>query len=120
MNAVKEWLKQDVDPLLWVVHRISALALIFLLAIHFWLMHFKSPGEVVKFASVVTRLKNREFILVDLGLLTLTIFHGLNGISNILQDYGIFAAGGKKIGLILGILGCALAFLGGISLLRFM
>ncbi|MBA4395042.1 MAG: hypothetical protein C0407_15940, partial [Desulfobacca sp.] len=101
----------------WVLQRVSALGLLILLGIHFWLLHYRDPGVVITFGSVELRLRNVSFVLVDLGLLTFGLFHALNGIQAIAQDYGFGTGRRKGIGWLLIAVGLVMTFLGGIALL---
>lgn len=119
MKNEQRTMKRDQGSLFWVLQRVSALGLLFLLGIHFWLLHYQNPGEVIKFGNVAMRLRTLSFVFVDMGLLTFGILHALNGVNNVAQDYGIGSGGRKGIGTILGIIGCIMTLLGGISLLHF-
>ncbi|MEW6408511.1 MAG: hypothetical protein AB1488_00115 [Nitrospirota bacterium] len=104
----------------WVLQRLTGVGLIFLLGVHFWLLHYKTLGEVVKFSDVAIRLRTLTFIFVDIGILIFGLFHALNGVNNIAQDYGVRAVGRRGIGWILAIVGCVMAVLGGISIFSFL
>lgn len=71
----------------WLMQRISAGILVVLLFIHFWVGHYANLGASITFAGVQMRLQNAIFVSVDSMLLILVVFHGLNGIRNIVLDY---------------------------------
>lgn len=71
----------------WIIQRFSAALLVVLVAVHFGIMHFVDPTVEITFASSVLRLKGTLYFLVDAGLLTLGLFHGLNGLRAIIYDY---------------------------------
>lgn len=79
----------------WLFQRISGLLLICLLAIHMWMGHFSGLADVlagnreelVLYEVVQQRLAQGFFVLVDFSLLGLVLFHGLNGIRNILLEW---------------------------------
>lgn len=75
------------DALLWLLHRITAVALIVLLIIHFWVLHYMNPASSPNMADLIYRLRTVSFIVTDYGLLIIALFHGLNGIRNIVIDY---------------------------------
>ncbi|MFN3973655.1 MAG: hypothetical protein ACK4K2_00015 [Dehalococcoidia bacterium] len=79
----------------WLLQRLSALALIFLLSVHIWITHFADIGkvvggqqeELVLFHLVHLRLQTLLFMLVDGALLGLALFHGLNGMRSVLLEW---------------------------------
>ena len=83
--------------------------LIFLVGVHIWMTHFSGLGDVVQgrqeelvlFAIVKQRLAQGLFIFVDFSLLGLVLFHGLNGMRNILLEWAPAArrAGAITVGL---------------------
>lgn len=116
---MKEVINKTDGTLSWFLQRVTAVGLIFLLGVHLWLLHYKNPGETIRFGNVAIRLRTLTFFFVDMGLLTFGLYHALNGINNIIQDYGIGTTGRRSIGFILVIIGCVMVFLGGISLFKF-
>lgn len=89
----------------WLFQRISGLLLIFLLAVHIWMGHFSGlpnvlsgrQQELVLYDIVKLRLAQGLFIFVDFSLLALVLFHGLNGIRNILLEWGPAARRQKQV-----------------------
>ena len=79
----------------WLFQRTSGLLLIFLLAIHMRMGHFSGLADVlagnreavVLYEVVKQRLAQSFFVLVDFSLPGLVLFHGLNGIRNILLEW---------------------------------
>ena len=74
----------------WLLQRVTAYGLVIFLAVHMWFNHFAdlSTGNRLSFEIV-----NRRFELFpvlyainDIGLLTCTIFHGMNGVRNVVYD----------------------------------
>ncbi len=72
---------------LWLWHRISGALLVVLVGIHVWIMHVQSPGVPPEYADVARRLRTLFFVVTDFGILLLAIYHGLNGIRNIMFDH---------------------------------
>ena len=79
----------------WFFQRVSGVLLIFLLAVHIWMGHFSGlravidgrQEELVLFSIVQQRLAQGLFIFVDFSLLGLVLYHGLNGMRNILLEW---------------------------------
>lgn len=72
--------------LLWLFQRISAIVLFILLLAHFVTYHFISEG-VIKYASIVEKMKAPWFNLVQFLFLITALYHGINGIWMIVEDY---------------------------------
>lgn len=75
----------------WALQRITAYGLVVCLTVHMYFNHFAEIGS----GNVLTfQLVNRRFELYpviyainDIALLTMTIFHGLNGVRNVIYDW---------------------------------
>jgi len=63
--------------LLWLLQRISAVLLVAFLALHLWASNFNAEWVSVVRAAV------------DLSLLALALFHGLNGVRTVAMDFGL-------------------------------
>lgn len=108
----------------WFLQRAAGAALLVLLFGHIWVNHFAGLSQVIAgrqeelvlFELVQARLKMALFIFVDFSLLGLVLFHGLNGIRNILIDLGLK---GRKVNVGLIVLGVVAFVYGGIALLSF-
>lgn len=104
----------------WLLQRISAAVLVFLLIIHFWVGHYASFGAPITFAGVQLRLQNALFVIVDSMLLVSVVFHGLNGIRNIILDYPSVLPHNKSVSLTLLIIGIFTVIFGIYALYPFM
>ncbi len=82
----------------WFLQRVSGAVLFVLLVIHFWVTHYFPVGKL-SYQDVALRLSQPGWKLVYLVFLVLCIYHGLNGLWIIIQDYT------KKDGFRLLILG---------------
>lgn len=73
----------------WLAQRITAVALVVILGIHLWVTHFADIGNKIVFGGVAMRLQTALFMIVDFSLLAFALYHGLNGLRNVIFDYGI-------------------------------
>lgn len=70
----------------WLLQRISAALLLFFVMAHLWIEHFLHVGAAITFHSVEARLVYAVYSFVDFGLLAVVVYHGLNGLRNVLLD----------------------------------
>lgn len=109
----------------WALQRLSAVALIVLLAIHIYLSHFSGVGEeesgetLITFEEVSVRLDQLLFIVVDYLMLIMVLFHGLNGTRTVMFDFDMFAKRQKVVDLSLFVLGVATTIWGFVILFPF-
>lgn len=87
--------------LLWVLQRITAVLLVVFLALHLWASNFSTDWAAFFRA------------IVDLSLLALALFHGLNGVRTVVLDFGLGLQGRRFLSASLAMLGIA-AFLFGV------
>src|SRR6185437_10630487 len=71
----------------WYFFRISGVGLVFLALIHVFFVHISTDVSETVYDFVAARYANPFWRLYDLLLLTLALFHGLNGLRIILDDY---------------------------------
>ncbi len=71
----------------WYFMRISGLALVFLAIIHLVVMHVSNDVSQTSYDFVANRYQNPFWRVYDLLLLSLALFHGLNGLRVIIDDY---------------------------------
>ena len=71
----------------WLFMRVSGLALVFLALVHFALTHIVTDVADTGSGFVDERWANPLWRLFDWALLTLALFHGLNGLRWIIDDY---------------------------------
>src|SRR5947209_14280890 len=79
--------RQNFETWTWLFMRVSGLALIFLALVHFTLTHIVTDVAKTNFAFVGHRWHNPLWRLFDWSLLGLALFHGLNGLRLIIDDY---------------------------------
>ena len=108
----------------WLLQRVTAVGLIILLPIHIVVNHLFNISEVEKgilpglvvFSDVAERLETPTYWVIDLLLLTFALYHGLNGVRNVLLDYGLRGTGERVVTGALSLVGMV-AFVFGISVL---
>jgi succinate dehydrogenase hydrophobic anchor subunit len=109
----------------WALQRLSAVLLIVFLGIHIYASHFMNLGEetagdtLITFEDVSIRLDQLLYIIVDYGMLSMILFHGLNGLRTVMFDFDIFAKRHKLVDVGLWILGLATLVWGIFILLPF-
>jgi len=74
----------------WILQRLTAWGLVFFLGVHMWFNHFAnlSSGAGLTFQIVNQRFDVYPVLYAfnDIGLLACTIFHGMNGVRNVIYD----------------------------------
>ena len=70
----------------WLLQRISAVILFIILIYHFVYYHFISKG-VYPWEKVVAKMQSPWFNLLQFVFLVTALFHGLNGIWMVTEDY---------------------------------
>ncbi len=76
--------------------RVSGLALVFLALVHFALTHIVNDVAETDSGFVADRWANPLWRLFDWALLALALFHGLNGLRWIIDDY-VRSAGARTL-----------------------
>lgn len=80
---------------LWFLQRLTGVLLLALVLLHGWFSHFAQidaveaglQDEPVVFSVVEDRLTRVGFIVLDVALLTLVLYHGLNGVRTVLLEW---------------------------------
>jgi succinate dehydrogenase / fumarate reductase, membrane anchor subunit len=70
----------------WLLQRMSAVILFVILLIHFVTYHFISEGDMT-WKNVVTKMQSPWFNLVQFLFLITALYHGLNGVWMVTEDY---------------------------------
>jgi len=101
------------------MQRVSGLAIVLLLGFHLVLAHYTVPPEGLSYRWVALRMSDPIWKLYYLLLLILCVYHGLNGIWIIFQDY--VHKDGLRIGLFGGlvVLGLLMTGLGALTIIPF-
>ena len=71
----------------WFFMRVSGLVLVFLALVHFAITHIVTDVAETDSRFVADRWANPLWRLFDWALLALALFHGLNGLRWIIDDY---------------------------------
>lgn len=75
----------------WYFQRVTGGLLLVLLAAHFWVEHFMAAPLLrgnLTFEVVASRISNPAWRAIDIGFLVVALAHGLDGLRNIILDYG--------------------------------
>jgi succinate dehydrogenase / fumarate reductase membrane anchor subunit len=75
----------------WYLQRITGAALLVLLVMHFWVEHYSVEARTqgITYEVVQNRFfRNPWFVAIDLSFLFIALYHGLNGVRNIILDFG--------------------------------
>jgi succinate dehydrogenase / fumarate reductase, membrane anchor subunit len=108
----------------WVLQRVTAYGLVLFLAVHMWFNHFAdvSTGNRLTFELVNRRFELYPvlYAINDIGLLTFTIFHGLNGVRNVVYDWSTSPAVRRGTTILLLVIGLIALFDGSLTLLAIM
>jgi len=103
----------------WFLQRVTGGALLILLTLHIVVNHIFNIAEVeddvlpglVVYSDVADRFETAAYWVIAVLLLSFALFHGLNGIRNILLDYGLRGTGDKvATGALLGVGTAAFTF----------
>lgn len=70
----------------WLLQRISAVIIFVIIMIHFVTYHMLSEGAYM-YEKVVSKMKSPWFNLMQFLLLCAVLYHGLNGVWMIVEDY---------------------------------
>jgi succinate dehydrogenase / fumarate reductase membrane anchor subunit len=91
--------------LFWFSQRVSAVLLIILLGLHLWASNFTTDWAALFKA------------IVDMSLLALVLFHGLNGVRSVVLDFGLGQQGRQFLSLTLILVGVAALISGAYGIL---
>lgn len=103
----------------WLLQRLTGVLLLLTLFIHIWVLHFANVGQVISYDNVASRLITAFFVIVDSSLLALLLYHGLNGVRNVIFDYSIGLKAERAVNWVLIIVGLATFVYGLNALLPF-
>jgi succinate dehydrogenase / fumarate reductase cytochrome b subunit len=90
----------------WLVQRITAVLLIYALAVHLVVTHIFNLGDI-SFANIDQRLESWFYIVTDFILLGASLVHGLNGLRMVLLDRWFRGVSRYALDFVLVVLGVA-------------
>lgn len=112
--------KRRRNVLTWFFQRVTGVALIFLIAVHMWSSHYAHPDVHPEYSNLVERLRTIGYIALDFSLLVIALFHGLNGVRNIVLDYTSKSIVVKRWSIGLAVVGIVFSLWGGAALIKIM
>lgn len=108
----------------WVLQRFTAWGLVVFLSVHMWFNHFADlrTGTPLTFEVVHRRFELFPvlYALNDIGLLTFTIFHGMNGVRNVIYDLFTNETMRRAVTIVLVVVSAVALFDGSRTLLALM
>jgi succinate dehydrogenase / fumarate reductase membrane anchor subunit len=103
--------------LIWLLQRISAVVLFILLMSHFIGYHFIEHG-IVKYDEVIQEMKSPVFNLLQFLFLITALYHGINGIWMVAEDYMKRRGTRLFVFSVLVLLGLSLLFVGTLTIFK--
>jgi succinate dehydrogenase hydrophobic membrane anchor protein len=103
----------------WILQRVTAALLLFLLGTHIFVLHYIPANMNIDFAGVAFRFKSMMYLVIDSGLLAASLFHGLNGVRNIVFDYVVSDRKRNFVTLLLVVTGLGFFIWGAYALMFF-
>lgn len=100
----------------WLLQRVSAILLLSLVGFHIWRVHM---AKIITLDVMIPRAEVLIFIVLDLLLLIVGIFHGLNGLYSVLVDLGLKEKAAVSTIISLGMVGIGCLGVGGYALFQF-
>ena len=102
----------------WLLQRISAVILFILLLFHFITYHFLTTGRSVSYQQVLERAQSWWFPLLQFAFLVTALYHGLNGVWSVLEDYTASKTWRLVWYSLLLTVGVALLFVGTLTIIK--
>ncbi len=102
----------------WWMQRITGLALVVLTVGHYILMHY-NPTSGHDYGETAARLASPWFKGVYLGFITIGMYHGLNGVWNIIRDFKMKSMWGQTLFGLLVVAGLVFIAVGWNTILTF-
>jgi succinate dehydrogenase / fumarate reductase, membrane anchor subunit len=103
----------------WILQRLTAMLLILFLGTHLAVLHYIPSNMNINALGVAVRLKSVLYMLVDSGLLVIGLYHGLNGIRNVLFDFVIAEGAREWLNRLLLVVGIGFSLWGAYALWAF-
>lgn len=84
----------------WYMQSVTGGLLLILLSAHFWVEHFMTAparrGDLT-YQLIVARVSNPLWQAIDISFLVIALYHGLNGLRDIILDYDIVGRRGARV-----------------------
>ncbi|RJQ06485.1 MAG: hypothetical protein C4551_08065 [Bacillota bacterium] len=103
----------------WLLQRVAAAGLVVVLGIHLYVLHFAGEHAVLTKAGVSERLGEVGYIIVDVALLGLVLYHALYGLRSVILDYTTRESAVRAWTVGLWVVGLAMFGLGVLALVPF-
>ena len=104
----------------WIGQRLTAVLLVVFLGTHIFVLHYVPENLNIDFAGVALRFKSVLYLIVDSGLLATSLYHGLNGVRNIVFDFVLNEGMRRLINWVMLLVGVAFTAWGAYALTFFM
>ncbi len=104
----------------WIWQRISAVLLVFLLGTHIFVLHFIPANMMINFVGVAVRFQSALYMIVDTGLLAFSLYHGLNGVRNVVFDFVVGRGTRRIVNALLWVIGIVYLIWGAYALTFFL
>lgn len=101
----------------WLLQRMSAVILFILLLCHFVTYHFISGGKIT-WEQIVAKMQSPWFNLVQFLFLVTALYHGLNGVWMVAEDYIHHRIWRMIIFSVLVFVGISLLFIGVMTIIK--
>lgn len=92
----------------WLLQRITGAILVIGMAVHIKILPL--GGRIISFEEVSSRLSNPGWLMFDIVLLSCCLYHGFNGLWQVVLDYS--PKGKRGFGWLIFIIGAAMLILG--------
>jgi len=101
----------------WLLQRISAVVLFVILMTHFLLYHFISNGTP-SWSEVIAKMQSPWFNLMQFLFLVTALYHGLNGVWMVVEDYIHCRCWRIAIFSLIWLVGLCLLFIGTFTIIK--
>ncbi len=103
----------------WIWQRITAVLLVFFLGAHLFVLHYVPENLNINFLGAAARFKSLLYLIIDGGLLAVGLFHGLNGVRNVLFDFVVADGKRRAFNILFWLVGLAFLLWGAYALTFF-
>jgi succinate dehydrogenase / fumarate reductase, membrane anchor subunit len=104
----------------WLLQRVTAVILFVMLLVHFVTYHFLSSGHAITYEQIMSKIRHWAlwFSVVQFLFLSTALYHGLNGLWAVLEDYIHHRIARQVLFGLLWTTGLVLLFIGTSTILR--